>query len=1045
MTIMIRQLKRFGVVMAVISIMLTSMHVHAASHTIYNNGYNGIYIDIDSGYYKQYAGIANWGQYAYTKEGCAWFASARVRELYGKGTTIWSGASWWNNYSSCGFTRGTTLDRSKRALVCWSSHVAVIEGYTSNGKIIVSEGGVSVLSYVTSANGYCHITTYDTEAKLKAEAGSTFYGYVYLGPINSEVRGSKMTTGYDRVLPDGNYVIESAANSSYFLDIQGTAVPAANGTNVQLYQTTSGEVPDSDAWTITYYASGFYKIAQYGQDVSLDVPGSDTLRGQNVQVWKNDPNSAGQKWAVSKNGNNGYRLEAQCSGYSLDVSGGTIANNSNIQQWEDNNTAAQSWVFIPYKPSQPVAEGRYILLYTPDRSYELDVSGDTGSVSDGTNVQLWSDTAPSRYNSFDLTKLSNGYYKLTHAASGKCLTVAGGSATYRANVEISTDNGSTAQQWAIISSGTGYCLVSKANGYAIDLPSSVTGDGKNLQTYPRLGTGNQQWTFVRAEHTVRFDANGGTGAPGAVTKYYKTSLTLPSAAPQRTGYRFLGWSTSSGSSSPSYSAGGTYTAENDITLYAVWESLEYTLSFDMNGGTGSLDPIHVTGGTCTIPDYTPQRTGYDFLGWNTDRNAATASYHAGDIYQGGDATLYAVWKIRTYVVSFDSAGAGSYASITVKHGATVSLPVPGRTGFIFNGWYSSDGNRVTESTPVVSDLSLTARWSEPTRMTLPESLTEVEEEAFEGTAPDVVIIPEAVRTIGRRAFADNGHLYTVVVYSRTVTAADDAFENCPDLTVYGYSNSSIDTYCSRRGIPFVALDGAPYILSDDLPVGAVVTDEKWTYTQSRTETTTSPETSLSGWTKTGAYSWEKTGTGTYKYAGFPSGFDTGSSLYSKYNKSKLSSSSTETTKREAGTESFLTYIYWHWTFVDSVNADHASGGHNVFIRDARLLNENISGSVYRDFIYFDAFESTESQGTVGPTGTSSTYDIGTEGGYYYWRNNNADASQWWWRLNAYQQTYTDYRKLFTYTRTVTENKESATQVVEGNGISNVKHMVRYEF
>ena len=116
-------------------------------------------------------------------------------------------------------------------------------------------------------------------------------------------------------------------------------------------------------------------------------------------------------------------------------------------------------------------------------------------------------------------------------------------------------------------------------------------------------------------------------------------------------------------------------------------------------------------------------------------------------------------------------------------------------------------------------------------------------------------------------------------------------------------------------------------------------------------------------------------------------------LYSKYNKSKLSSSSTDTTKREVSAESFLTYIYWHWTFVDSVNADHASGGHNVFIRDKRLLNENVSGSVYRDFIYFDAFETTESQGTVGPRNASGTYDIGQEGGYYFWRNNNADASQ----------------------------------------------------
>ena len=82
---------------------------------------------------------------------------------------------------------------------------------------------------------------------------------------------------------------------------------------------------------------------------------------------------------------------------------------------------------------------------------------------------------------------------------------------------------------------------------------------------------------------------------------------------------------------------------------------------------------------------------------------------------------------------------------------------------------------------------------------------------------------------------------------------------------------------------------------------------------------------------------------------------------------------------------------------------------------------------------------------MGPRDASSTYDIGQEGGYYYWRDNDADASQWWWRFNVYQQTYTDSRKRFTYQRTVTENKESSSPVVEGNGISNVRHLVKYEF
>ena len=982
---------------------------------------------------------------------CTWYAWGRALEVCNIKLPCIGPAEKWDN--TCCREVGTVPKAYSIAVWETSSsntstgHVAFVE-YVTDTEIGISECNWGEHNYsegVFNRSTRKYKCTYNQGNNNNGVSANRTFPDHYIYLTDAEVRGEEMPSGYVRLLPDGDYMIAATGNPSYYLDIDGSASPAANGTNVQIYKTTTGDIPSNDVWTITY-SDGFYKIAQLGKDVTLDVPSSDTLNGKNVHVWQSIPSSSGQKWAVSKNGNNGYRLEAKCSGYSLDIVDGRLANNTNVQVWTDNSANAQSWLFIPYRPAQPISDGRYILLYTPDQSYELDVAGDTGNVADGTNVQLWSSTAPSRYNSFDFTKLNNGYYRVTHAASGKCLTVTGGSTAYKANVEISSDNGSYTQQWAIDKNGSGYSLISRVNGYALDLPAGITGDKKNIEVYPRVDNDNQRWTFVQAEHTVQFDANGGTAAPESEIKYFNNELILPQTVPERPGYHFLGWSALSDSSGPSYLPGDVYTEDQDLTLYAVWEALDYTLNFDMNGGEGSLDSIKIEdGAVCTIPDFIPERAGYDFLGWGTDINADTATFQPGDIYPGGDATLYAIWKIRTYVVSFDSAGAGNYDSVTVEHGMTASLPVPKKQGFIFKGWYTSEGALVTDSTEIVSNLALTVRWSEPTRMTLPENLNAIEEEAFAGTAPNVVIIPNGVTSIGSRAFADNQELYSMVVYSRSLTIADDSFANCPNMTVYGYQDSEVNTYCSARGIPFRALDDTSYISSDDLPVGAAVTEEKWSYTINTTETTTSPETSLEGWTRTGDYQWEKTGDGTYQYASIPGGFDTANSLYTKYNKPKLSSIETETTKRDVSNPSFLKYIYWHWTFVDSVNADHASGGHNVYIRAARMLNENVSGSVYRDFIYFDAFETTENQGTVGPRSATDTYDIGTEGGYYFWRNNNADASQWWWRFNVFQQTYTDYRKIFTYTKNVSEDKESLSPVADGDGISNVVHQVKYSF
>lgn len=72
-------------------------------------------------------------------------------------------------------------------------------------------------------------------------------------------------------------------------------------------------------------------------------------------------------------------------------------------------------------------------------------------------------------------------------------------------------------------------------------------------------------------YIVKFNANGGTGAPGNQTKTYGKTLTLSSTKPTRTNYNFKGWGTSASATTVTYAAGGNYTANAAITLYAVWE------------------------------------------------------------------------------------------------------------------------------------------------------------------------------------------------------------------------------------------------------------------------------------------------------------------------------------------------------------------------------------------------------------------------------------------------------------------------------------------
>lgn len=151
------------------------------------------------------------------------------------------------------------------------------------------------------------------------------------------------------------------------------------------------------------------------------------------------------------------------------------------------------------------------------------------------------------------------------------------------------------------------------------------------------------WT----SYTITYNANGGSGAPSSQTKWKDQTLPLSSTKPTRTGYSFLGWSTSSSATTATYSAGGSYTANAGATLYAVWKAYTYTVKYNANGGTGAPgNQTKTYGKALTLSSTKPTRTNYNFLGWGTSASATTVAYAAGGSYTANAGiTLYAVWSL----------------------------------------------------------------------------------------------------------------------------------------------------------------------------------------------------------------------------------------------------------------------------------------------------------------------------------------------------------------------------------------------------------------
>ena len=201
-------------------------------------------------------------------------------------------------------------------------------------------------------------------------------------------------------------------------------------------------------------------------------------------------------------------------------------------------------------------------------------------------------------------------------------------------------------------------------------------------------------SFRTKGYTIKYNANGGIGAPADQKKSEGKELTLSSTKPQKDGYDFQGWATSSNATSAQYSAGGKYTANSSVTLYAVWTKKQYTITFNANGGNGGPSTQTKTYGTdLVLSTSTPSRDGYDFKGWATSSNATSAQYSAGGKYTANAAvTLYAVWTKKQYTITFNANGGNGGPSTQTKTFGTdlvLSSDTPSRDGYNFNGWAKS--------------------------------------------------------------------------------------------------------------------------------------------------------------------------------------------------------------------------------------------------------------------------------------------------------------------------------------------------------------------
>lgn len=187
---------------------------------------------------------------------------------------------------------------------------------------------------------------------------------------------------------------------------------------------------------------------------------------------------------------------------------------------------------------------------------------------------------------------------------------------------------------------------------------------------------------ARPSSIYSFDANGGSGAPSAVTKWGGIDFTFPTGRPSRAGHTFNGWFNSGINNGTLYQPGQTVgnLPDQAIIWYARWTAYTYTVKYNANGGSGAPGQQTKTYGvTLTLSSTKPTRTNYTFKGWGTSSGSTTVAYAAGGSYTANASiTLYAIWelnytkpKITSITVDrCNSAGTltdeGTYAKVSFK-------------------------------------------------------------------------------------------------------------------------------------------------------------------------------------------------------------------------------------------------------------------------------------------------------------------------------------------------------------------------------------------
>lgn len=278
------------------------------------------------------------------------------------------------------------------------------------------------------------------------------------------------------------------------------------------------------------------------------------------------------------------------------------------------------------------------------------------------------------------------------------------------------------------------------------------------------------WTIN--QYTITFVKNNGE-ADSTTTQIFGDTIVFPENLALE-GHKLTGWFTEDTLTNQFTQT--TIPADN-ISLYAKWEKVIYSIYFDMKPTNTSMSPIKTVFGDVPVAPANPTATGYTFHGWFSDM-ARTIPFDFTAPTPAKNRTAYAKWTVIQYQLTYNYNNGTTNTVISKDFDSVIAIPTePSKNGYLFEGWYADEQctilfNFNTSRMPA-NDFTLYAKWSPKIVI----SLTFDEKQSVEIDSRGKFTVPSNISGFTVQYFVNNEWTTnvpnTIGVYNVRIFRAED--------------------------------------------------------------------------------------------------------------------------------------------------------------------------------------------------------------------------------------------------------------------------------